>query len=85
MAIPTPDGLARTYLPSDPDFLLSYMAGIGSDESEDEFDGYLTDEDEPLCGQDSGDETTVGPDSPTPLTSSACGSITPPSPSNHGN
>ena len=39
----------RTHLPSDPNFLLSYMAGIASDELDDDFEGYLTDKDEPLC------------------------------------
>ena len=37
--------LANTYLPSDPDFLLEYMAGIASDDS-DGFDGYLLSEDD---------------------------------------
>ena len=47
--------LSRTYLPSDPDFLLEYMAGIASDDSDDDFDGYLlSDEDpEPDEGNDS--------------------------------
>ena len=46
--------LFRTYLPSDPDFLLEYMAGIAADDSDD-FDGYLlSDEDpEPNEGNDS--------------------------------
>ena len=89
MATPTPGGLARTYLPSDPDFLLDYMAGIGSDKSEDEFEGYLTDEDESLCGQDSDDrkeDTMVGLNGPSPLpssilTSSPGSSLGPPNPS----
>ena len=38
--------LANTYLPSDPDFLLEYMAGIASDDSDDNFDGYLLSEDD---------------------------------------
>ena len=33
--------LANTYLPSDPDFFLEYMAGIASDDNDDDFDGYL--------------------------------------------
>ena len=39
--------LTRTYLLSDPDFLLDYMAGIASDDSDDEFGGYLLSDDEP--------------------------------------
>ena len=39
--------LANTYLPSDPDFLLEYMAGIASDDSDDDFDGYLLSDEEP--------------------------------------
>ena len=42
--------LARTYLPSDPNFLLEYMAGIASDDSDDDFDGYLLSDDEPESG-----------------------------------
>ena len=38
---------ARTYLPSDPDFLLEYMAGMASDDSNDDFDGYLLSDEEP--------------------------------------
>ena len=38
---------SRTYLPSDPDFLLDYMAGIASDDSDDDFEGYLLSDDEP--------------------------------------
>ena len=34
----------RTYLPSDPDFLLEYMAGVASD---DDFDGYLLSDEDP--------------------------------------
>ena len=37
----------RTYLPSDPDFLLEYMAGIASDDSDDDFDGYLLSDEDP--------------------------------------
>ena len=37
--------LANTYLPSDPNYLLEYMAGIASDDSDD-FDGYLLSDDE---------------------------------------
>ena len=39
--------LTRTYLPSDPNFLLDYMAGIASDDSDDDFDGYLLSDHEP--------------------------------------
>ena len=39
--------LSRTYLPSDPDFLLEYMAGIASDDSDDDFDGYLLSDEDP--------------------------------------
>ena len=35
--------LAHTYLPSDPDFILEYMAGLASDD----FDGYLLSDEEP--------------------------------------
>ena len=35
--------LAHTYLPSDPNFQLEYMA----DDSDDDFDGYLLSDDEP--------------------------------------
>ena len=47
--------LSRTYLPSDPDFLLDYMAGIASNDSDYDFDGYLlSDKDpEPDEGNDS--------------------------------
>ena len=45
-------GVSRTYLPSDPDFLLSYMAGLLNSESQDEIDGYLSDENEPICEAD---------------------------------
>ena len=38
--------LDRTYLSSDPNFLLEYMAGIASDDSNDDFDGYLLSDDE---------------------------------------
>ena len=38
--------LANTYLPSDLDFLLEYMAGIASDDSDDDFDGYLLSKDD---------------------------------------
>ena len=31
----------HTCLPPDPDFILAYMAGVASDESDDEFDIYL--------------------------------------------
>ena len=33
--------LRTTYLPSDLNFLLDYMAGLASDDSDDDFDGYL--------------------------------------------
>ena len=33
--------LRSIYLPSDPNFLLDYMAGLASDNSNDDFDGYL--------------------------------------------
>ena len=39
--------LANTYLPSDHNFLLEYMAGIDSDDSDDDFDGYLLSDEEP--------------------------------------
>ena len=39
--------LTHTYLPSDPDFLLDYMAGIASDDSDDDFDGCLLSDHEP--------------------------------------
>ena len=47
--------LSNTYLLSDPDFLLEYMAELASDDSDDDFDGYLlSDEDpEPEEGNDS--------------------------------
>ena len=38
--------LQTTFLPSDPDFLLDYMAGLASDDSNDDFDGYLLSDDE---------------------------------------
>ena len=38
------NGLSRTYLPSDPEFLLDYMA---ADDSDDDFNGYLLSDDEP--------------------------------------
>ena len=38
---------ACTYLPSDPNFLLEYMAGIASDNSDDDFDGYLLSDEDP--------------------------------------
>ena len=41
------DRLSNTYLPSDPDFLLEYMAGLASDNSDDDFDGYLLSDEEP--------------------------------------
>ena len=40
-------GLRSTYLPSDPNFLLDYMAGLASDDSDDDFDGYLLSDSEP--------------------------------------
>ena len=40
-------GLRSTYLPSDPNFLLDYMAGLASDDSDDDFDCYLLSEGEP--------------------------------------
>ena len=39
--------LSRTYLPSDPDFLLKYMAGMTSDDNNDDFDGYLLSDEDP--------------------------------------
>ena len=39
--------LHTTFLSSDPDFLLDYMAGLASDDSDDDFDGYLLSDDEP--------------------------------------
>ena len=39
--------LSRTYLPSDPNFLLEYMAGLASDDSDDDFDGYLLSDEDP--------------------------------------
>ena len=48
---PSTNRLANTYLPSDLDFLLEYMAGIASDDSNDDFDGYLlSDEDDEQGG-----------------------------------
>ena len=41
------DRLSNTYLPSDPNFLLEYMAGLASDDSDDDFDGYLLSDEEP--------------------------------------
>ena len=38
--------MRSTYLPSDPNFLLDYMAGLASDDSDD-FDGYLLSDGEP--------------------------------------
>ena len=40
------DQLSNTYLPSDLNFLLEYMAGLASD-SDDDFDGYLLSDEEP--------------------------------------
>ena len=40
---------SRRHLPSDPEFLLEYMENIESDISDDEFDGYI-DEEEGVCG-----------------------------------
>ena len=39
--------LTHTYLPSDPYFILEYMAGLASGDSDDDFDGYLLSDDEP--------------------------------------
>ena len=39
------DRLSNTYLPSDPNFLLEYMAGLASDDSDD-FNGYLLSDEE---------------------------------------
>ena len=39
--------LQTTFLPSDPDFLLDYMTGLVSNDSDDDFDGYLLSDDEP--------------------------------------
>ena len=45
--------LHATFLPSDPDFLLDYMAGLASDNSDDDdFDGYLLSDDEPEQAED---------------------------------
>ena len=33
------------FLPSDPNFLLNYLEGLPSDESDSEFDGYVDDDD----------------------------------------
>ena len=33
------------FLPSDPNFLLNYLEGLPSDDSESDFDGYIDDED----------------------------------------
>ena len=49
---PSTNRLSSTYLPSDPDFLLEYMAGIASDDSDDDFDGYLLSDDEPEQAED---------------------------------
>ena len=43
--------LHTTFLPSDPDFLLDYMAGLASDDSDDDFDGYILLDDEPEQGE----------------------------------
>ena len=39
--------LQTTFLSSDPDFLLDYMGGLASDDSDNDFDGYLLSDDEP--------------------------------------
>ena len=39
--------LSNTYLPSDPNFLLEYMAGLACDDSDNDFDGYLLSNEEP--------------------------------------
>ena len=40
-------GFCSTYLPSDPNFLLEYMAVLASDDSDDDFNGYLLPDGEP--------------------------------------
>ena len=39
--------LAHTYLSSDPNFLLEYMAGLASKDSDDDLDGYLLSDNKP--------------------------------------
>ena len=39
--------LSCTYLPSDPNLLLEYMASLASDDSHDDFDGYLLSDEDP--------------------------------------
>ena len=39
--------LQTTFFPSDSDFLLNYMTGLASDDSDDDFDGYLLSDDKP--------------------------------------
>ena len=39
--------LQTTFLSFDPNFLLDYMAGLASDNSDDDFDGYLLFDNEP--------------------------------------
>ena len=45
--------LHAIFLPSDPDFLLDYMASLAFDDSDDDdFDGYLLSDDEPEQAED---------------------------------
>ncbi|KAL5510116.1 hypothetical protein EMCRGX_G005605 [Ephydatia muelleri] len=50
---------SRRHLPSDPEFLLEYMENIESDISDDEFDGYI-DEEEGVCSGGIGNNDTEG-------------------------
>ena len=36
--------MASVHLPADREYLLNYLAGIASDDSDDDFNGYITDE-----------------------------------------
>ena len=46
----------KTTLPSDPEYLLNLLDELSSDESEDDFDGYVTDSSD----EDRSAETSVG-------------------------
>eukprot|EP00731_Ephydatia_muelleri_P013907 Em0007g1217a len=50
---------SRRHLPSDPEFLLEYMENIESDISDDEFDGYI-DEEEGVCSGGIGNNDMEG-------------------------
>ena len=47
----------KTTLPSDPEYLLNLLDELSSDESEDDFDGYVTDSSDE---EDRSAETSVG-------------------------